>query len=88
MPEFFPGSVHSNAALRNMLIRVNKHPDCLTAIRLASTLGAASVAVVANVSLAHPVAPHNDGSIDAELMMDFDVLITLSEHRCRGVLPR
>ena len=34
------------------------------------------------------MATHDEGSIQAKLMMDLDVLIPLREHRCIGVLPR
>ena len=49
VPEFFQGSVSSDTPLLSMVIRVDKHPQLLGSVRLASTLAAASAAAVAQL---------------------------------------
>ena len=86
MPEFFQGSVGLDTSLLNMLICVDKHPELLGAVQLASTLAAAAV-VVADLAPTLPAAALDEGSIDAALEMDLDAPIPLSERKCPGVLP-
>ena len=47
--EFFQGSISADTPLLSMLIRVDKHPQLLGAVRLASTLAAACAAAIAEV---------------------------------------
>ena len=49
VPEFFQGSISADTPLLSMLIRVDKHPQHLGAVRLASTLAAACAAAVAEL---------------------------------------
>ena len=46
VPEFFQGSISADTPLLGMLIRVDKHPQLLGAVWVASTLAAASTAAV------------------------------------------
>ena len=87
MPEFFHGGVGSDSSRLNMLIRIDRHPRLLGAVRLASTLAAAAAANVADLAPALPVAGLDEGSIDAALDMDLDVPIPLSKRNCPGLLP-
>ena len=88
VPEFFQGSVGSNTSLLNMLIRVDKYPELLGAVRLASTLDAAGAAVVAELVPTLPVPDVDEGSKDAALEMGLDAPIPLRERKCPGVFPR
>ena len=71
-----------------MLIRVHKHPGLLGAVRLTSTLAAASAPVVAEFVPTLPVPDLDEGCIDVALDMDLDALILLRERKCTGVSPR
>ena len=85
VPEYFQGSVNSATSLPSMLIRVDKHPQLLGAVRLSSTLPAAGAAAVAKPRPALQV-PGPD--VDAAMEIDLDDPIPLCERQCPGVLPR
>ena len=61
-----------------MLICKKKHPELLGAVRLPSTLAAASVAVVAEFVPTLSVLDQDEGSIHAALEMDLDAAIPFS----------
>ena len=88
VPEFFEGSVASHNSLLSILIRVDKHPELLGAVQLASTLAAVGAAVVTELVPTLPVPDLGEGSIDAALEMDLDAPIPLGKRKCPGVLPR
>ena len=46
VPEFFQGGISADTPLLGMLIRVDKHPQLLGALRVASALAAASAAAL------------------------------------------
>ena len=71
-----------------MLIRVDRHPELLGAVRLASTSAAACAAVVAELVTTLPVPDLDEGSIDVALEMDLHAPIPLRERTCPGVLRR
>ena len=70
-----------------MLIRVDKHPRLLGAVRLASTLVVACVAAVAELG---PILQVPNLNVDYAMKMDPDLdgAIPLRERKCPGVLPR
>ena len=86
VPEFFQGSVGSETPLLSMLIRVDKHPQLLGAVRLASTLAAAGAAAVAELGPPLQV-PDLDVDSAMEMDLDLDAPIPLRERKCPGVLP-
>ena len=87
VPEFFQGTVSSDTPVLSMLIRVDKHPQLLGAVRLASTLATAGAAAVAEL---RPTLQVPDLDVDSAMEMDLvlDALIRLRERKCPGVLPR
>ena len=87
MPEFFQGSVTSDTPLLSMLIRVDKHPQLLGAVQLASTLAAAGAAAAAQLGPILQV-PNLDVDSAMEMDLDLDAPIPLGERKCPGVLSR
>ena len=87
MPEFFEVSISSDTPLLSMLIRVDKHPQLLGAVRLASTLAAAGAAAVAELGPILQV-PNLDVDSEMEMDLDLDTPIPLRERKCPRVLPR
>ena len=85
MLEFFQGSVGSDTSLLSMLIHVDKHPQLLGAVRLASTLAAGGAADVAELG---PTLRVPDPDVDTAMEMDLDAPILLRERHCRVVLSR
>ena len=88
VPDFFLSSVASNISRLSMLLSVEKHPELLGAIRLASILVAAGAAVVAELVPTLPVPHPDEGSIDVAVGMNLDAPIPLRERQCPRVLPR
>ena len=86
--EFFHGSVASGTSLPSMLIRVDKHPELLGAVRLASTLAVAGAAVVVELVPTLLVPNLDERSISAASQMDIDAPISLRERKCPRVFPR
>ena len=78
--DFFQGSVGAHTPLLSMLIRVDKHPHLLGAVRLASTLPAAGAAVVAELG---PTLQVPDLDVDSAMEMDIhlDAPILLRERK-------
>ena len=87
VPDFFQVSISLDTPLLSMLIRVDKHPQLLGAVRLASTLPAAVAAVVAELDPILQV-PNLDVHSAREMDLDLDAPIPLGERKCPGVLPR
>ena len=87
VPEFFHGSISSDTPLPSMMIRVDKHPQLLGAVRLASTLAASSAAAVAELG---PILQMPNLDVDDAMEMDPypDAAIPLRERKCPGVPPR
>ena len=88
VPEFLQGSVASKTVLLSMLVRVDKHPEVLGAVRIASTLAAPGATIVPKLVPNLPVPYLDESSIDAALEMDLAAPILLGECKCPGVLPR
>ena len=87
VPEFFQGSISADTPLLGMLIRVDKHPQLLGAVRVASTLAAASAAAVVRLGPISQV-PNLDVDYAMDTDPDLDTVIPLRERKCPGVLPR
>ena len=70
-----------------MLIRVDKHPQLLGAVRLASTSAAAYAVAVAELG---PILQVPNLDVDYAMAMDLVLVapIPLRERKCPGVLPR
>ena len=79
--EFFQGSVSKVTSLLSMLIRVDKHPQRLGAVRLASTLAAAGAAAVVELG---PTLQVPDLDIDTAMEMDVDAPSPVRERKCPG----
>ena len=86
-PGFFQGSISANTPLLSMLIRIDKHPQLLGAVRLASTLAAACAAAISELGpMLH--VPNLDVDYAMEMDPDLDASIPLRERKCPGVLRR
>ena len=83
-PEFFQGSIGSYAQHAHPRREASGSPRG----RRAPVYIGYSRYNNCSLVLAHPVATHDEGSVDAELMMDLDVSIPHSERKCPRVLPR
>ena len=81
------GSISAHTPLLSMLVRVDKQPQLLGAVRLASTLAAACATVVGELG---PILQVPNLDVDYEMEMDFDLdaAIPLCERKCPGVIPR
>ena len=87
VPEFFQGSISAETPLLGMLTRVDRHPQVLGAVRVASTLAAASAAAVVRLRPISEV-PNLDVDYRMDMDPDLDAAIPLRERKCLGVLPR
>ena len=87
VPEFFQGSIGADTPLLGMLIRVDKHPQLLGAVRVASTLVAASAAAVVQPGPI-PQVPNLDVDYAMDMDPDLDGAIPPGKRKCPGVLPR
>ena len=87
MPAFSQGSISADTPLLGMLIRVDKHPRLLGAVRVASTLAAASAAAVVRPGPI-PQVPNLDVDYAMDMGPELDDAIPLRERKCPGVLPR
>ena len=87
VPEFLQGSLSADTPLLGMLIRVDKHPQLLGAVRVASALAADSAAVVVRLGPI-PQVPNLDVDYATDMDPDLDAAIPLRERKCPGVLPR
>ena len=76
VPEFFQGSINADTPLLSMLIRVDKHPQLLGGVRVASTLAAASAAAVVQPGPIHQV-PNLDVGYAMDMDPDLDGAIPL-----------
>ena len=85
--EFFQGSISADSPLLSMLIRVDKHPQLLGAVLVASTLAAACAATAAELGPILQV-PNLDTDYAMEMHPDLDAVIPFRERKCPGVLPR
>ena len=87
VPEFFQGSISADTPLLSMLIRVDKHPELLGAVRLASTLAAACAAAVAELG---PILQVPNLDVDYAMEMDpvLDAAIPLREFKCSAVFSK
>ena len=86
VPEFFQGSISADTPLLSMLIRVDKHLGLLGAVRVASTLAAASAVAVVQLGPIHQANLDVDYAMDMDA--DLDAVIALRERKCSGVRPR
>ena len=87
LPEFFQGSNSADSPVLSMLIRVDKHPQLLGAVQLASTLATACADTIAELGPILQV-PNVDVDYAMEVDPDLDAAIPLRERKCPGVLPR
>ena len=87
VPEFFQGSMSADTPLQGMLICVDKHPQLLGDVQVASTLAAASAAAVVRLGPCRQV-PNLDVAYAMDMDPDLDAAIPLRERKCPGVLPR
>ena len=87
MPEFFRGGISADAPLLGMLFRVDKHPQLLGAVRVASTLAAASAAAIVRLGPT-PQVPNEDVDYAMDMDPDLYAVIPPRERKCPGVLPR
>ena len=87
VPEFFQGSISADTPLLGMLIRVDRLAQLLGAVRVASTLAAASSAAVVRLG-SIPQVPNLEIDYAMDMDPDLDAAITLRERKCPGVLPR
>ena len=87
VPEFVQGSISADPPLLSLLIRVDKHQQLLGAVRVASTLAAASAAAVVRLGPIHQV-PNLDVDYAMDMDPDLDAVIPLCERKFPGVLPR
>ena len=87
VPEFFKGSISTDTPLLGMLIRKDKHPQLLGAVRVASTLAAASAAAVVRLGPI-PQVPNPDVDYAMDMDPDLEAAIPPRERKCPGVLPR
>ena len=88
VPEFFQGNVASDTFLLSMLIRVDKHPELMGALRLASTLAVSVAANVAQVVPTVRVLDVDEGPMKAALEINLNAPILLRERKCPSMLPR